>query len=219
MNVITRKVSTFAVLIALTSLSGCLSSGGSGDAGTPDVPGGNVAPTIGGTPPSTVTIGNTYAFMPTTTDADGDTLTFSISNQPGWAVFDTATGELRGVPTVADVGTYPNITISVTDGSLTASLGSFSIDVSQVAVGAATLSWTAPTENEDGSTLTDLAGYRIYYGTSSGNYTTTIVIDNPSITTYVVEDLSPATYYFAAKSYTSLGIESKFSGEAVKTIN
>jgi hypothetical protein len=76
------------------------------------------------------------------------------------------------------------------------------------------LSWTAPTQYTDGSPLTDLAGYKIYYGTEPGNYSVTIQLDNPGLTTYVVEYLTPNTYYFAVTAINSTGIESQYSGEA-----
>ena len=70
----------------------------------------------------------------------------------------------------------------------------------------------------DGSTLTDLAGYRIRYGTSASALTQTIAIDNASVTTYVVEDLAPATWYFAVTAVNSTGSESTYSNVANKTI-
>ena len=84
--------------------------------------------------------------------------------------------------------------------------------------GRATLSWTPPTENTDGSTLSNLAGYRIRYGTSAGSLTNTIVVENASVTTYVVEDLAPATWYFAVTAVTSSGAESNHSNVANKRI-
>jgi len=51
-------------------------------------------------------------------------------------------------------------------------------------------------QNTDGSPLTDLTGYKIYYGNESGNYQASIQIDNPGIAIYVVENLTPNTYYF-----------------------
>jgi hypothetical protein len=90
--------------------------------------------------------------------------------------------------------------------------------VTTVANGRATLSWTAPTENTDGSTLSNLAGYRIRYGTSASALTQTIVIDNASVTTYVVENLSPATWYFAVTAVNSQGAESGNSNVANKQI-
>jgi hypothetical protein len=85
-------------------------------------------------------------------------------------------------------------------------------------IGSVTVSWTAPTLNEDGSPLTDLAGFNIYYGTSSGAYTNSVNVDNPAATSLVIEDLSAGDYFFAATAYNEGGIESKYSGEAVKTV-
>jgi len=206
---------------AMLALAGCLSEeGGSDFAGGGDAGGsGNQAPTISGNPPAAVMVGESYSFTPTASDPDGDPLTFSIANKPNWASFDTGTGRLSGNPTLANVGMTSNIRITVSDGDLSASTSSFAIDVTQTGTASTTLSWTAPTMNEDGTTLTDLAGYKIYYGKSSRNYTNTIQIDNPSVTTYVVDNLSPDTYYFAATSVNSSGIESRYSGEAVKTLN
>ena len=99
------------------------------------------------------------------------------------------------------------------------SLRAFSVTVSQAALGNVTLNWVAPTQNSDGSPLTDLVGYKIYYGTSSRTYDHEIQIDNPGTTTYVVDNLVPNTYYFAATSLNSSGIESDYSGEAVRTVN
>src|SRR3972149_9813836 len=73
----------------------------------------------------------------------------------------------------------------------------------------ATLSWDAPTTNTDDTDLTDLAGYKIYYGTSPGTYDS--VIDAAKVTTYTVSDLTPATYYFAVTAYDEGGNESNYS--------
>jgi len=83
--------------------------------------------------------------------------------------------------------------------------------------GVVDLSWTAPTQNADGSTLTDLDGYKIYYGTSSGNYTTSIDIGN--VTTYHFPNLPDGyTYYFAVKAYDVSRNESAYSNEVPKTL-
>jgi hypothetical protein len=88
------------------------------------------------------------------------------------------------------------------------------------ASGAVTLSWQPPTQNADGTPLTDLAGYNIYVGTGSSNYDYRQVrVDNPGLSSYVVENLEPGTYYFAATSFNASGVESAFSGEAVKIVN
>lgn len=92
----------------------------------------NAAPLISGTPASSVQQGASYRFAPTASDADGDSLTFSIQNKPAWASFDVATGVLAGTPGNANVGTSSNIVISVSDGSAVSSLPAFSITVINV---------------------------------------------------------------------------------------
>ena len=180
---------------------------------------GNRAPIISGTPQATVLTTSTYSFMPAASDPDGDPLSFSISSQPVWAAFDSTTGRLSGTPTAADIGSYANIRISVSDGTVSAQLPAFSITVTPTANGSATLSWTPPTENTDGSPLTDLAGYKVYWGSSSGNYTNSATIDNEGVTTYVVTDLlEGTTYYFTTTAFNELGVESSYSNEATKTI-
>jgi ABC-type oligopeptide transport system substrate-binding subunit len=84
--------------------------------------------------------------------------------------------------------------------------------------GAATLSWTAPTENSDGSAVTNLAGYRIYHGTSANALNTVVQVSNPGISLYVVDNLSAGTHYFAVSAYNSAGTESDRSAVASKTI-
>ena len=146
-------------------------------------------------------------------------VTFSIQNNPRWADFDSGTGTVSGVPNLGDEGSYANISITVSDGKDTSSLPQFSVAVNQFATGATTLSWTPPTQNEDGSSLLDLAGYKIYYGVSQGNYPNQIRIDNPGVTTYMVDNLSPNTYYFVSTSFNDAGVESDFSNVAVKSVN
>ena len=85
--------------------------------------------------------------------------------------------------------------------------------------GTVTLSWTPPTQNMDGSYLTDLAGYNIYYGLTEGQYSQRINIDNPGIATYVVTNLSPNTYYFVATSYNTNGVESPYSQPVIRVVN
>ena len=89
----------------------------------------------------------------------------------------------------------------------------------QVALGSVTLSWTPPTQNEDGSPLTNLRGFRIYYGMSAADLNTMAEIPNAGVTTAVVENLSPATWYFGVKAYTTDGVESSFSNVANKQVN
>jgi len=85
-------------------------------------------------------------------------------------------------------------------------------------VRAATLSWSAPTQNTDGSTVTSLAGYRIYYGTSSTALTQMVQVNSAGITTYMLENLAPSTYYFAIRAYNSAGAESVNSNVVSKIV-
>ncbi len=127
----------------------------------------NDAPTITGTPNTTVAEGTAYSFTPTGADVDdGATLAYSIANQPSWADFSTTTGALTGTPTNADVGsTTSGIVITVSDGTLTAALPAFSIAVTNVndaPVGLPTISGTATqgeTLTADTSGITDADGF------------------------------------------------------------
>ena len=178
----------------------------------------NTAPVISGTPATSVLAGSTYSFQPTASDANGDALTFSISGQPSWATFSTTTGRLTGTPSSAQVGSYGAIVITVSDGKTTASLPAFSVTVNAVVLGSATLSWTPPTQNTDGSALTNLSGYTVYYGTSSTTMTNKVAITNPGLTSYLVGNLGSGTYYFAITAYSSTGVESAMSSVGSKTV-
>ena len=178
----------------------------------------NPPPTISGTPATSANAGTAYSFTPTAADPNGNPLTFSIQNPPSWASFNTQSGNLSGTPGSADAGTYSNIIISVSDGTSTASLAAFSIIVTQVANGSATVSWSAPTQNTDGSALTNLAGFNIYYGTSASNLNQSVQIANPGLTTYALGNLAPGAWYFAVNAYTTAGAESALSSIASKTI-
>ncbi len=219
-----RRASAIVCLIAAPMfLAGCLGGSGSseGFSTTPNpdpTPGPtNSAPVISGSPSSAVTVGNTYSFTPTASDADGDTLTFSIENQPAWASFDTATGQISGQPTVGDLGMYDNIVIRVTDGVDTTSMSPFAVSVNSVATGSVSLSWTPPTQYTDGSSLS-VAGYRIYYGTQQNVYNQQVDITNPSVSTVTIDNLTPDTYYFVATSIDSSGVESSYSNVATKVV-
>jgi fibronectin type III domain protein len=82
----------------------------------------------------------------------------------------------------------------------------------------ATVSWDAPTSNTNGTPLTDLTGYRIYYGSSPGELVETIRIGSIGMQTYVIDDLEPGTWYFAVVAVAANGAESSLSDIAVKTI-
>jgi hypothetical protein len=89
---------------------------------------------------------------------------------------------------------------------------------STTTTGTASVSWDAPTQDTNGTALTDLAGYTIYYGTSATTLAQTIQVPNPSATSYVVSNLSAGTYYFAVAAYTTTGAVSAQSAVHSKTI-
>jgi hypothetical protein len=175
-------------------------------------------PTISGSPATSVTVGNSYRFQPSASDPDSSTLAFSISNRPSWATFNTTNGVLTGQPTLGNVGTTSNIVISVSDGTTSVALPAFAINVVQNSSGTATLSWVPPTQNTNGTALSNLAGYRVYYGTSANTLTQQIQVPNPGISSYVVSGLASATYYFEVRAYNSAGTESASSNRVTKTI-
>jgi hypothetical protein len=179
---------------------------------------------ISGSPSGSDTVGTLYTFAPKATDTRPRTLYFQISNKPAWASFSTSTGKLTGTPSASNVGTFSNITIKVSDGRTQATLTPFSIAVIASAgtpkpgSGTATVTWAPPTQNSDGTALTNLAGYKIDYGTSSGALTKTVQVASAGTSSYTVNNLASGTWYFAVQSYTNSGSQSALSNVTSKTI-
>jgi nitrite reductase/ring-hydroxylating ferredoxin subunit len=178
----------------------------------------NGVPVIRGTPSGSVVVGQAYSFLPEASDPDGDPLTFSLANRPAWVTFNTTNGQLSGSPQSADVGQYVDITIAVSDGKAESKLGPFSISVDAIVNGTATLSWQPPTQRTDGSVLNNLAGYHILWGSSPDGYTNRVRLDNPGLTSYVVENLAQGTWYFVMTAFDAAGAESDYSAVGAKTI-
>jgi Putative Ig domain len=227
---------TITLMVSLSTLAGCKSGGGSPDSPTapatvpvntqlgsptpqPAASSTNTAPTIGGSATRSIATNSLYSFAPSAHDADADQVTFQIQNKPSWATFSTVTGQLTGTPTQA--GVFANVVITATDGKASAALAPFSITVTagaQATAGSATLQWEAPSQNTDGSSLTNLAGFVIVYGNSSTALTRSVRIANASVDRYIFEALPAGTYYFGIKAYTSAGVESAVSRIASKRI-
>lgn len=177
-------------------------------------------PVISGTPPTSVTAGSAYAFQPSASDSSGLPLSFSVQNKPAWAAFSIASGLMSGTPTSAQTGTYANVIISTSDGQHASALPAFSITVNAPASagGSAVLSVTPPTQNTDGTALTELVGYRIYYGTSPSNLSQLAQLTSSSPSSYTASALASGTWYFGATAYTTAGTESAMSTLVSKTI-
>jgi len=89
-----------------------------------------------------------------------------------------------------------------------ASTSSSSRTASSASADSVTLSWSAPTENTNGSALTNLSGYVIYYGTSPSAMTQTIDINTVGMLTYVVDNLSAGSWYFQIVAVNAAGVQS-----------
>ena len=207
------------LVTSAAALSGCLTK--IEPIGMGDLAPGQTAPgqpQISGEPQRVAIVNERYEFLPSVSGWEPGTLTFTIQNMPRWAKFDPNTGLLSGSPMFADFASYDGIVITVTDGITDSSLPAFSIAISQDGLGAITLAWLAPAENTDGSYITDLAGYRIYYGMKSGRFDRTIEINNVGLSAYVIDDLRPGTYFVAATAFNNSRVESDYSNELVKSV-
>ncbi len=80
-----------------------------------------------------------------------------------------------------------------------------------------TLTWASPTTNADGTPLTDLAGYRVYFGPGSGNYIYKNNVGNVNICT--IGGLTSGTWCFVVTAYDTSGNESDYSNEVCIVIN
>lgn len=176
----------------------------------------NTAPVILGAPSTALVIGNPWSFTPSASDADGDVLTFAIQGKPEWASFDPKTGHLAGTPPAA--GSHGPITVSVSDGRATVSLKPFTLQIDEPTVGSATVSWQPPTTRTDGTALSELAGYRVYYGKDENDLTHVVEITNAGQTSQHIENLDAGKWYFAVTALCSKGLESPKSEMGSKTI-
>tara|TARA_Y100001933_G_scaffold38247_1_gene34126 strand:- start:242 stop:1138 length:897 start_codon:yes stop_codon:yes gene_type:complete len=125
----------------------------------------------------------------------------------GWSGDRPLNGTFETGP-LADSRTY---SLTCTDGTENA-LASVTVDVFDK-----TIRWQAPEYNEDGTPVTDLAGYVIYWGEDSRAYTGSFRINSPSTTSWEA-DITPGTYYFAMTAFDSEGNESDYSNELLKII-
>lgn len=179
-----------------------------------------VAPTlrISGTPPTSAEVSKFYSFTPTVVASAGSKLSYSIANKPAWASFSTSVGSLTGTPAKANVGKDSDITITVSNGDTKASLQPFAISVAPLVIGSATLSWQKPTENTNGTPLTNLVGYVVRYGLSSAVLGSSMAINSASTTEATIENLGAGTWYFEVASLNSEGVQSEFTTVVSKTI-
>jgi hypothetical protein len=146
-------------------------------------------------------------------EGDSSTLTWSVTG----ATSCTANGGWSGSrPLSGTFGTGP-LTSTTSFGLSCSGDGGNALQSVSVEVLDKWLRWQAPTQNVDGTPITDLAGYVVYWGTQSGSYTGNHRIDDPAVTEWEA-DIAPGDYYFALTAFDAAGNESDYSNEVRKRI-
>ena len=133
-----------------------------------------------------------------------------------WVASNTVDWQSGNIPLKLGANT---IIVSATDVTGKSSTDKLTVNRESTSAGSATLSWNPPVQRTDGTPLTNLAGYKIFYGRMSGIYDYQIDINNPGISTYVVENLVSGDWYFALTAYDSQGLESDRSNEVLRAIS
>lgn len=226
-----RTKSALPIVLALF-LSACGGGGGSGTTGVTDGPSAGGIPDDGGSSgdngnsagPVTVAItspasGDDMETPDVAVILEGTAFSAAPIVSVSWSTTKGDKGTASGTESWKS-GSIPlatgenQITVTATDSAGESASKTITIHRDSGAVGSVTLSWEPPTTREDGSPLTNLAGYRIKYGRMSKIYDYEIEIDNPGLSTYVVENLKPGKWHFVATAYDTAGLESDFSAEA-----
>lgn len=146
----------------------------------------------------------------TTAGASGVVPKLTWSSTPA-ASSCTATGDAAWSGTKAASGTQTLAVITPPK--------SYTLKCSWPGDAQAIVRWTPPTQNTDNSPLTDLAGYRVNWGASASTLTQVAQVPTAAATSYTVTPLTPGTWYFGVKAYTTAGIESVLSSVASKVIS
>jgi hypothetical protein len=115
----------------------------------------------------------------------------------GWSGTKSASGN----QTLSAIYATTNYTLTCTWGS-----------------GTATVNWTPPTTNTNGTPLTNLARFRVLYGTSATSLTQSVTVDDPTRRSTAISNLAPGTWHFAVRAVNSSGVESDNSNTASKSV-
>jgi len=184
-------------------------------AGTPSAPVSKAS--ITGAPTTSAEVGKMYSFTPTLIATGDSKWTYSVSNKPAWATFNASTGTLSGTPTSATPATYEGIVIGVSNGTVSATLPAFGIDVEQPVLGTASLAWTKPVENASQPSLGQLKGYTIVYGKNPNAMNKQLTIGSGA-TSAEIENLTAGTWYFKVAAISSSNVVGAFSATVGNTI-
>jgi VCBS repeat-containing protein len=171
------------------------------------------APSIGGTPTTTVYEDTLYSFTPNLDTNSGEVETWSITNKPSWAIFNTLNGRLEGIPQNGDVGTYTDINITATNAQGSSSIVIASLEVintndapvardinastsEELAVDINISSYVSDVDANDSYTIKEVSSP----GIGSVDYNGSIITYTPSLNafgtdsfTYTVEDANGST--------------------------
>jgi len=181
----------------------------------------NAPPTISASTLDDAQVGASFDYQPVASDPEGDALQFSAANLPAWASLDPTSGRISGIPAATDVGVYESVRITVADATHQVAGDAFSITVLQPpdsGTGVATVQWAAPALKVNGSPLDDLAGYRVLYGRDSADLDQSVIITDPTLTSYQFSTLPAGTWYFAVVAVNACGLEGPATALASKTI-
>jgi hypothetical protein len=148
---------------------------------------------------------------------NGDYVSIAVQGSASSATGSSAgtgssTGTVSSAPISSSSATTPSGGGSSPSGSSSSASTSSSSAAPPTGADSVTLTWTAPTQNTDGSALTDLAGYEIFYGNTAGAMTNAITVNTVGMLTYVVTGLSPGTWYFTIRAVNSAGVRSPNAG-------
>jgi hypothetical protein len=111
-----------------------------------------------------------------------------------------------------------NYTQTAGGGSINMQAAALSQAATVQPTSSATLTWQPPTLNTDGSALTDLTGFKVYWGSTQGTYTRSQQISNVAARSYTATGLATGTWYFVVSALNSQGVESPYSNVWSKTV-
>jgi hypothetical protein len=147
--------------------------------------------------------------------APGATTTLSWTT--GNVTSCTASGGWSGSKALSGSETTPPLNADQTYQLSCSGSNGNALAMTTVSLRTAALSWTAPTQNVDGSALTNLAGYKVYWGTAPRTYSSSASVAGAGTTTFTT-NLAPGTWYFAVSALDSTGAESAKTNEVSKTV-
>jgi len=215
-----------ARLAPIVVLAIALQSCGGGGAGSTASPGAATSKVTGATTPDSVpgaptavtaTGGDASAVVSWTAPGNGGSAItrYTVTASPGGATASVGGGTTSATVSGLVNGTSYTFTVYATNaiGNGPSSAPSAAVTPAPATV-SATVTWSAPTLNTDGSALTDLSGFRIYYGTSASSLTQSVDVAGSTATSQLITGLtSGATYYFDVIALTSASTQSAPSNE------